>query len=130
MFIALLGITFLIALAVSWVVTRLFKNPVQQILDRIIADNISSAWTKYLTFAIYVVGVSGGVRVWDFEKYITPAEEGGMIAQLTPEVWTLEIYRAIIGTLQSVAWMLLVFFVFSLIAYVIVRGRELVANKP
>lgn len=130
MFFALLGATFVLALLVSWVIARLFKKPVQQILDRIIADDISSAWTRYLTFAIYVVGVSGGVRIWDFEKYITPMESGGMLAKLTPEVWTLEIYRTIIGTLQSVAWMLLVFFLVSLIAYVIVRGREMVAQRP
>ena len=103
----------------------MFNSPVQRILDRIIADEISSAWTRYLTFAIYVVGVSGGVRIWDFEKYITPGEGGDMVAQLTPEYWTLEIYRAIVGTLQSVAWMLLVFFLVSLIAYVIVKGREI-----
>ena len=30
----------------------------------------------------------------------------------------------IIGTLQSVAWMLLVFFLFALIAFVIVKGLE------
>ena len=124
MFISLLIVTFALAILVSWILTRMFKSPVQRILDRIIADEISSAWTRYLTFAIYVVGVSGGVRVWDFEKYITPTEEGGMVAQLTPEYWTLEIYRAIVGTLQSVAWMLLVFFLVSMIAYVIVKGRE------
>ena len=124
MFISLLIVTFVLAVFVSWIVTRMFNSPVQRILDRIIADEISSAWTRYLTFAIYVVGVSGGVRIWDFEKYITPGEGGDMVAQLTPEYWTLEIYRAIVGTLQSVAWMLLVFFLVSLIAYVIVKGRE------
>ncbi|NQV73769.1 hypothetical protein HQ496_11660 [bacterium] len=125
MFISLLIVTFALALLVSWILTRMFRSPVQRILDRIIADEISSAWTRYLTFAIYVVGVSGGVRVWDFEKYITPLENGEMMAQLTPDYWTLEIYRAIVGTLQSVAWMLLVFFLVTLIAYVIVKGREI-----
>jgi len=125
MFISLLIVTFALAILVSWILTRMFKSPVQRILDRIIADEISSAWTRYLTFAIYVVGVSGGVRVWDFEKYITPLENGDMMAQLTPDYWTLEIYRAIVGTLQSVAWMLLVFFLVTLIAYVIVKGREI-----
>ena len=125
MFISLLIVTFVLAVFVSWIVTRMFNSPVQRILDRIIADEISSAWTRYLTFAIYVVGVSGGVGIWDFEKYITPGEGGDMVAQLTPEYWTLEIYRAIVGTLQSVAWMLLVFFLVSLIAYVIVKGREI-----
>lgn len=37
----------------------------------------------------------------------------------------LEVYRTVIGTLQSLAWMLLVFFGFALIAYVVVRGLQL-----
>ena len=37
----------------------------------------------------------------------------------------LEVYRTLIGTLQSAAWLLLVFFVASLVAHVIVRGIEL-----
>jgi hypothetical protein len=36
----------------------------------------------------------------------------------------LELYRTVIGTLQAVAWMLLVFFVFALVAYVVVQGFE------
>jgi len=45
-----------------------------------------------VTFAIYVVGISGGVRIWSLEQYIL---------------------------------LLLVFFVFALIAYVVVRGLEM-----
>jgi len=41
---------------------RLFASPIDNILKRIIADDISSAWLKYMKFAIYVVGVSKGVR--------------------------------------------------------------------
>ncbi len=95
---------------------------------------MSSAWRKYITFAIYVTGVSGGVRIWDLEQYITsrvaPApllegmEKTVRVVELTTERWVLEVYRTLIGTLQSVAWMLLVFFVFALIAYVIVRVSE------
>ena len=71
------------------------------------------------------MGVSGGVRIWDLEKYITPTEDQPEIIALTAERWTLEVYRTLIGTLQSVAWMLLVFFVFALVAYVVMRGFEL-----
>jgi len=124
MFILLLAVTFVLAVTVSWILTRLFHKPIQQILDRIIGEDVSSAWARYLTFAVYVVGISGGVRVWDFEKYLI-APVDGAVAALTPEAWTMEIYRAIVGTLQSVAWMLLVFFVFALIAFVIVKGREI-----
>ena len=126
MFITLLIVTFLIALTVSTIVVLVFARPINNILDRIISDEISRAWSKYLKFAIYITGISKGVRIWALEKYITkPTYEGAEIVQLNAERWVLEVYRTIIETLQGVAWMLLVFFVFALIAYVIVRAFEL-----
>ena len=125
MFITLLLVTFAIAIVVSFVVAQVFRKPITSILDRVVAEEISTAWVRYLTFAIYVVGVSGGVRIWDLEKFITPRPEEADVIVLNAERWVLEVYRAAIGTLQSVAWMLLVFFVFALVAYVIVRGMEM-----
>lgn len=130
MFITLLVATFLIAFVVSTIVVLFFSSPINKILDRIISDQISRAWSKYLKFAIYVTGISSGVRIWNLEKYITkPQYADSEIVQLTTERWVLEVYRTIIETLQGVAWMLLVFFVFALIAYVIVRVFEM-KNKP
>jgi hypothetical protein len=107
-------------------VVLLFARPINKILDRIISDKISRAWSKYLKFAIYVTGISSGVRIWNLEQYITkPRYEGSEIVQLTAERWVFEVYRTIIGTLQGVAWMLLVFFIFALVAYVIVRAVEM-----
>jgi hypothetical protein len=54
-----------------------------------------------------------------------PRERNAAPLTLNADRWTLEVYRTVIGTLQSVAWMLLVFFAFALIAYVVVRGLEL-----
>ena len=127
MFLALLLVTLLIALAVSLLVARAFSGPVDRILQRIIADEISNAWLKYLKFAILVVGVSAGVRIYELEKYISPMrwDKDAKVLQLTDERWVLEIDRTIIETLQGIAWMLLVFFVFALIAYVIVRLGEM-----
>lgn len=125
MFITLLIITFVIALAVAAIVVRMFNTPIQRILHRIIPDEISSAWARYLMFAIYVVGISGGVRIWELERYITQQYQGDTILELTTERWVLEVYRTVIGTLQSIAWLLLIFFVVALIAYVIVRAFEL-----
>jgi hypothetical protein len=127
MFLVLLLVTLVVAVGVSFFVVRLFAGPIDGILKRIIADDISSAWSKYMRFAIYVVGTSKGVRIWELEKYITPArpDEGGQILQLTGQRWVLETYRSVIETLEGIAWMLLVFFVFALIAYVIVRAFEI-----
>lgn len=127
MFLALLLVTLLIALAVSLLVVRAFAGPIDRILKRIISDEISEAWLKYLKFAILVVGISAGVRIYELEKYISPArwDKDAKILSLTGERWVLEIYRTVIETLQGIAWMLLVFFVFALIAFVIVRIAEM-----
>lgn len=129
MFLSLLLVTFLVALAVSSLAVRLFRPSLDGILKRIITDAISTAWLKYLTFAIYVVGISKGVRVYDLERYVNPerwgTDPGGLPLTLNANRWVLEVYRTVIESLQGIAWLLLVFFVFALIAYVIVRGMEL-----
>ncbi|MEO3734621.1 hypothetical protein [Shewanella baltica] len=130
MFFTLLFITFALSITVSFLVVSIFKKPLEEIFSRIIQDSISAAWQKYIIFATYVVGISGGVRIYDLERYITARHKDVEILQLTLERWTIEIYRTIIETLQSIAWMYLIVFIFALIAYVIVRGFELKnANK-
>jgi len=121
MFYLLILVTFLVALLVCYVVSRLFNDSIYKILNLIVPEAINEAWLKYIKFAIYVVGISGGVRVWDLEKYITSRYTNREVVELTTERWTLEIYRTLIGSLQSIATVLLIFFVFTLIAYVVLR---------
>ena len=130
MFLTLLVVTFLVATAVSTVVVVVFNKPARLILQKIIADSVSTVWLYYLMFALYVVGISSGVRINDLEKYITkPALEHAEITQLTAERWILEVYRTIVDTMQGLAWALLVFFICTLFAYMIVRVFELKRTK-
>ena len=125
MFMSLLIATFCISFAVCTLVVFFFHKPINDILKRIISDAIYTSWARYIKFAIYVTGISKGVRIWSLEKYITkPSYEGAEIIVLNPDRWIFEIYRTVIGTLQGIAWMLMVFFVVALIAYVIVRACE------
>ena len=123
MIITLLAVTFVIALAVSLLIAALFRGPARAIMRRIVADELGEAWVRYLTLAIVVIGVSGGVQVWNLEKYLNPAKDQAPLV-LNGDRWVLEIYRTVIGTAQAVTWMLLVFFVFALIAFVLVRNAE------
>jgi hypothetical protein len=123
MFVTLLLITFVIALAMSTLVALLFRRPINKILGRLVTEELAPTWQRYILFATYVVGISGGVPLWDIEKYITPDKEGRLL-QLTSDRWIVELYKSVIGSLQSIAWMLLVFFLFALVAYVVVRGFE------
>lgn len=127
MFLTLLLVTFVVSALVALVVAWLFTNPIDRILKRIIADEICMAWLRYMKFAILVVGISAGVRIYELEKYISPArhDTDAKVLELTQERWVLEIYRTVIESLQGVAWLLLVFFVVALIAYVIVRIAEM-----
>ncbi len=71
-----------------------------------------------------MVGISGGVRIWDLEKYISPQAPGQSELLLTRDRWVFEVYRTIIETLQSTAWLLLAFFLITLVAYTIIRIVE------
>ncbi len=125
MFITLLIVTFLIAALVSTIVARSFAAPVRRILGQIVGEDITFAWSRYLWFAILVVGISSGVRVWELERYITPMDPMRPDALvLTRDRWVLEVYRTVIGSLRGIAWVLLVFFVIALVAYVVVRFGE------
>ena len=126
MFITLLLVTFIIATVVALIVATWFANPIRRILGQIVDQEISYAWTMYVRFAVLVVGISSGVRIFQLERYINPAfgPEGTEILQLTRDRWVLEIYRTIIGTMQGIAWVLLIFFVVALLALVIVRFGE------
>ncbi len=132
MFFILLLVTLLIALAVSHVAVRLFDRPLGTILKRIISEELSGAWHRYIKFAAYVVGISGGVRLRELERYVIPhhVEGGSPTAMVEPlvlnaERWTLEVFRTVIETLQSIAWMFLVVFIVGLLAYVLTKGFEL-----
>jgi hypothetical protein len=127
MFLTLLIVTFAVAVAVAAIVVRFFTPPLDRILRRIIADDISTGWLQYLRFAIFVVGISAGVRIYELERYINPeqCEKTSRVLELTRDRWILEIYRTIIETLEGIAWVLLWFFVVALIAYVVVRVFEI-----
>lgn len=125
MFISVLLVTFFTAAVVAYGVVTLFDKPIAAIVRRVVSEEISSAWHRYIKFAAMVVGISGGVRIHQLERYISAQHKDLEVLVLTWERWTLEIYRTIIGTLQSIAWLYLVVFVVALIAYVIMRGFEL-----
>ncbi|RKX26343.1 MAG: hypothetical protein DRP47_08340 [Candidatus Zixiibacteriota bacterium] len=128
-FLLLLIVTLAIAIAVSIIVLAFFRKPVDKIFHRIIGEEIADAWRKFLTFALFVVGISSGVNIWKLEQFIQPASPDEKITELTAEYWGLEIYRTIIHTLGGLAWALLLFFVVALIAFVLVKRGEMKAAK-
>ncbi len=128
-FLALLVVTLAIAVVVSLIVLAFFRKPVDKIFHRIIGEEIAIAWRKFLTFALFVVGISSGVNIWKLEQFVKPESPDAEVTVLTTEYWGLEIYRTIIHTLGGLAWALLLFFVVALVAFVIVKRGELKSDS-
>ena len=128
-FLALLLVTLFMAVTVSMIVLAFFRKPVDKIFHRIIGEEIAVAWRKFLTFALFVVGISSGVNMGKLEQFIQPLEGTATRPVLTTEYWGLEIYRTIVYTLGGLAWALLLFFVVALIAFVIVKRGEMKASN-
>jgi hypothetical protein len=128
MFFSLLGVTLVVAVIVATITVRFFNSPIKAMLTRVVSDEFVSAWHRYIMFAAYVVGISGGVSLYKLEQYVNAPHKDARVLELTAETWTLEVYRTIIQTLQSIAWMLLVVFAVALIAFVILRAFEIRRN--
>jgi hypothetical protein len=128
MFITLLAVTLGVSLLTSGIVVFFFRGSIRQILHRIIGEDVASAWQRFLTFCLFVVGVSAGAQVWKLEQYLQPQPVGpngqSRVLTLDGPAIALEIYRTIIQVLQGMAWALLVFFVVALIAFVLVKIGE------
>lgn len=134
MFYLLILSNFIIAALTSVIIIWMFSKSINNIMERIINDAINVTWAKYTKFAGLVVGISSGIRIYEMEKYITPINyynnaEKSSILELTTERWFLEIFRTLVETVQGLAWMFFVFFVISLLAYVVVRVSELKYSK-
>jgi hypothetical protein len=129
MFIMLLAVTLAIAAGLSYVVARAFDGPIRRIFERLVGEALAPAWARYVRFAVLVVGISGGVRVHALERYLDTPPDGGAARVLDTNRWVLEVYGTVIGTLQSIAWMLLVVFLVALVAYVVMRGGELRSRR-
>jgi hypothetical protein len=124
-FIVLLIGSLALSLLVSFFLVRVFRQSVSSILGRIIKEDISLAWVRYIMFAMYVAGISSGVRVWDLERYIQGSvEKGGVQLVLNADRVILECYQTLIGTMQGISGVLLAFFAVAIIAYAVIRAFE------
>lgn len=133
MFVALFAASFVLALALSLTVAWISREAIDSILRRFVTDRaVRAGFEKYIRFAIVVVGISGGTRVRVLQEYLAASDlnKAAMAAQLTQEFWALEIYRAVIGTVEGIAGLLLVCIFLALIAPVVVRMLKLEPVKP
>lgn len=110
----------LIALSISFLIIKIFDKSITGIIKRIIPEDINSGWILYIKLAIYLVGVSGGVNIFRLEETIS----GRSQTLFSFSNFILELYKTIFDTLKSITWLLLLFFIISLIAYIMIKAAE------
>ena len=132
MIVVLFVLSFALAFAVAAGVAWLSKDPIEVILHRFFAAHIGAALSKYLRFAIVVVGIASGTRVGALEEYIGASSwnKRALAAALTPEIWALELYRTIVATLEGIVWLILVVAFFILLAILIIRKGRMKQLQP
>lgn len=117
------AVAFITAGLVSFCVARVCEKPVFNFIRCIIQNETSSAFTKCVRYATYLVGISHGVTVsplgTELMKHIVKPDS------LHPEwrMWLAWTQTIIIQSLTAIASMYLVFFIFGLIAYITVKAR-------
>jgi hypothetical protein len=133
MFVALFAASFVLALALSVTIAWISRETIDTILRRFVADSVvRRGFEKYICFAIVVVGVSGGTRVKPLQEYISASDynKAAFEAALTQAFWTMELYRAVMGTLEAVAGLLLICIFLALIAPAVLRMLKVEPRKP
>ena len=114
---------------VSFCVASVCEKPLSILMRRIIQNESSSALTRYVRYATYLVGISYGVRGDPLSSELRMhILESISIRHLPnfPEwwMWLIGILTIIMQSLTAIASMYLVFFIFGLIAYIAVKVVE------
>ena len=116
----------LLALGVSYGVARLASEVIDAVLQRFVSRQVGEAFTKYLGFAIVVVGIASRSRVRLLEDFMgAPAYNRDTLnAQLTQELWVVAMYHTIVDSLEGIAWLFVIVGLILLAALIIASTRR------
>lgn len=113
----------------SFCVASLCEKPLSIFMRRIIQNETSSAFTKYVRYVTCLVGISHGVTVnaLSSELKVHILERLPILRVPSfPEwwIWLIGILTVIMQSLTAIASMYLVFFIFGFVAYITVKVVE------
>lgn len=125
------AVAFITAGLVSFCVASVCEKPLSILMERIIQNETSRMFTRYVRYATYLVGISHGVRLHPigFEIVAHFSEHDYDPAHILEhnldyQLLLMWIQMVIIQSLTAIAYMYLAFFIFGLIAYITVKARE------
>ncbi len=129
MFITLFAITLFTSVVVSFLVNKIFSNSIKLILSKLVEKQIAQVFARYIYFALYVIGISGGVNLYSLERYLKNSDPNLPLVTLNADKLFLEVYKTFIETLQSVTFLLFFFFLITLVSYVVLNAMQKLKQK-
>ncbi|HAM36638.1 MAG TPA: hypothetical protein DEB40_01310 [Elusimicrobia bacterium] len=132
----MLSSVFLGALVISAGVVLLFAALIDGVLERLFAGEMSSAWSLFAKFALFVGALTSGLRLADMDLLLSAVQARGAQPPLTLGKGMLEVLKTVSGALNGAVWMLLLIFgaalVFSLAQglYARVRSERVPRGEP
>ena len=122
-------ISFVTAGLVSFFVASVCETPLAILMRRIIQNETSHTFTRYVRYATYLVGISYGATVNPLSSELKAQILESISIRNVPNfpewwMWLIWIPTVIMQSLTAIASMYLVFFIFGLIAYITVKVRE------
>lgn len=123
------GVSFVTAGLVSFCVASVCEKPISILIRRIIQNDTSCMFTRYVRYATYLVGISHGVNVNPLSSELAVhILERISIDRVSnyPEwwMWMSSLQTVIMQPLTAIAYMYLALFVLGLMAYITVKVRE------
>lgn len=109
----------LLSLSISLMAMIFFSKSINAILTSVLPKELALAWSSYMRYMIVVVGLGGGVRIYNYEKYLESSPPN-----LTTERWVLELYETLLNTLSSIGWLVFWLFLAAMIVFISVKMRD------
>jgi hypothetical protein len=127
---------FLSALVISGGVVLIFSALIDGVLRRLITGEMAAAWTLFTKFALFVAALTGGLRLADMGALLSSAQTGAAQSSINSAKVLLEVFKAVLGTLNGAVWMLLLIFGAALTwslaqtLYASVRPARVIGGAP
>lgn len=117
MFYLFLLISLLTGVIITAITIKLFRNTIKSLLSKIIDVDIYEEWSKYITFVMYVIGLSSSFKINELNKYA----DNYFQQTIQFDKLLLNFVGTSINVLQSLAWVLFLFYLAMLVVIVIFK---------
>ncbi len=118
MFYLLLFSSLITGILVTFITIKIFRGTIKSLIQIIIELDIYEEWLKYITFVMYIIGVSSTFKINELAKYSDSYFQQNIFQV---EKLVLNLVGTTINVLQSLAWILFLFYIALLVIIVIFK---------